>query len=224
METRVILACGDKEATQAYVERIRRSGIEVDAVSSLAELHHQLLETSYNGILLDVRTKIRASGREKEIIHSLLEVFPVLQVNLDKATGAISALFFGQCEGEGTIEDFLHRECISFTPRRIRADLRKNVNLNVRLSEKEGYSETDAVRSVTLNVSKGGCFIYSTREWDLQSSVWFTIHELSDPRPIIGEVRWQIAWGKTLTIPGIGIRFVDIQEEQLRSLCDRFNL
>lgn len=225
MKKRIILTCSDPETMQVYAEKAKSPEIEVDAVSSLSELYDRLLETSYSGILIDVRTKIRASGQEKQLMHTLLEMFPVLDLNFDKTTGEVRSLLSGQARSGKTIEDFLNKECISFQPRKIRADPRKNFNMNVLLSEDgESYAESTAVRSVTLNISKGGCFIYSTREWALQSRVWFSIKELSDPRPIIGELRWQIPWGKFLRIPGIGIKFIHIHEEQQRSLCDKFEL
>lgn len=224
MKTRVILTCGDEGTRRTYIEKIARSEVQVDAVSSLSELHRKLLETRYNGILIDVRTKMRATGREKELIHSLLDVFPVVQLNLDKATGEIRSLFFGQSKGGDTIEDFLSKECSSFEARSIRADSRKDMNLNVLLSQKENYRETDAIRSITLNISKGGCFIYSTMKRELQSPVSFRLKEFPDSGPIYGEVRWQIQWGSSMRIPGIGIKFIRIDEAQHRSLCDKFNL
>jgi hypothetical protein len=224
MKTRIILTCGDEATRQAYIERITQPGIQVDAVSSLSELYQQLLENSYNGILIDIKTKMRATDREKEVIHTLLDAFPVVQLNLDKGSGEIRSLFFGQSEGKGTVEDFLHNECSLFKARSIRADSRKDMNLNVLLSDAERYCEAEAVRSVTLNVSKGGCFIYSTSEWELHGLVSFIIKEFPEGKPIVGEVRWQIPWGKSMRIPGIGIKFVDIDEEQKKGLCERFNL
>jgi hypothetical protein len=224
MKTRVILTCGDEDTRQTYIEKMRSPEIQVDAVSSLSELYQRLLENRYSGILIDIKTKMRATGREKELIHNLLEVFPVVQLNLDRASGEIRSLFFGQSEGGGTIEDFLQKECSSFRPRSIRADSRKDVNLNVLLAETEEYLEPGAVRTVTLNISKGGCFIYSTREWALQTLVSFTIKEISDPKPITGEVRWQIPWGTSTRIPGIGVRFVHIGQDQQKTLCDTFRL
>jgi Tfp pilus assembly protein PilZ len=70
----------------------------------------------------------------------------------------------------------------------------------------------------------GGCFIFSTHEWDLRTEVSFTVVEFPDPSPISGEVRWQIPWGKSQRIPGIGVKFVTIREDQRRYLCDQFYL
>lgn len=224
MKTRVILTCSDEGTRRAYIEKLARSEVQVDAVSSLSELHRRLLETKYNGILIDVRTKMRAAGREKELIHSLLDVFPVVQLNLDKTTGEVRSLFFGQSKGGESIDDFLKNQCSSFEARSIRSDSRKDLNLNILLSETGNHCEADAVRSITLNISKGGCFLYSTREWELQSPVSFIIKELPDPGFIDAEVRWQIPWGSAMRIPGIGIKFIHIGEAQHRSLCDQFNL
>jgi hypothetical protein len=224
MKARVILACGDGKATEAYLKRIRKPEIEVDAVSSLSELYKRLQEKGYNGILLDVKTKVRASGEEKERIHGLLETFPVLQLNLDRETGELRSLSAGR-SGEGaTLEDFLDKQCGSFQARSVRSSVRRDVNLNVLLSDWTCPSEKSPVRSITLNISKGGCFIYSTKEWDLKKPLSFTMVELAAPGPITGEVRWQIPWGKSMRIPGIGVRFVSIHEAQHKLLCERFRL
>lgn len=33
------------------------------------------------------------------------------------------------------------------------------------------------------------------------------------------EVRRQVAWGETMQIPGVGIKFIDISENQLEDFC-----
>jgi Tfp pilus assembly protein PilZ len=224
MKARVILTCRDRKATEAYLERIRKSEVEVDAVSSLSELYHRLQEKGYNGILIDVKTKVRASGAEKELIHGLLETFPVRHLNLDRATGEVSSLSVGRSGGGATLEEFLKQECCSFQPRAVRSSVRRDAHLNVLLSDQTRLSEKSSVQSVTLNISRGGCFIFSTREWDLRQEVSFIVVELPDPSPITGEVRWQIPWGKSQRIPGIGVKFVTIREDQHRYLCDQFYL
>jgi len=145
-------------------------------------------------------------------------------LTMDKSTGEIRSLSSGRPGGGETIESFLENDCVSFKARSIRADSRKEVNLNVLLSEGELYSETDAARSVTINISKGGCFIYSTVERELQSHVSFVFKELSDHRPMCGEVRWQVPWGHSMRIPGIGLKFINITQDQRRGLCTNLDL
>ena len=224
MKARVILACGDPKAAEAYLKRIRKPEIEVDLVSSLSELYKGMQAKGYNGILLDVKTKVRASAEEKEHIHGLLESFPVLQINLDRETGEVGSLSAGRSGKGSALEDFLDRECGSFQERSVRSSVRRDVNLNVLLADKTCHSEKGAVRSITLNISRGGCFIYSTREWDLHERLGFSVVELSDPSLITGEVRWHVPWGKSTRIPGVGVKFVSIQKDQHRDLCDRFYL
>ena len=106
LKTRVILTCGDEETRQAYIQKIAGLDVGIDAVSSLSELYRHLLEKSYNGILIDLKTKMRASGREKELIHSLLDSFPVVQLTMDKATGEIRSLSSGSSASSKSATNF----------------------------------------------------------------------------------------------------------------------
>ncbi|MBN2468917.1 MAG: PilZ domain-containing protein [Deltaproteobacteria bacterium] len=225
MDTRVVLVAREGEARNAYIREIRRCGVHVDTVSSFQDLRRMMTEVPYNGVLVDLETKIKAPANEKRISHEILSVFPVVQLRNDGKTDSVRTLYFGQLHGEkGTLENFLDVECRSFPPRTIRSNIRRDVYLNVLLSRKGDFSQKTASRSVTLNVSQGGCFIYSTEKWERAWTASFIIKALDDAMPITGEVRWTIPWGATMRLPGIGVRFQDIrhgQLEEIRGKCYR---
>jgi len=75
--------------------------------------------------------------------------------------------------------------------------------------------------SATINISKGGCFIFSTRQWDEGGDVWLRIKELTDNALIGGQIRHVARWGESTRIPGIGVEFRTIsasQAEEISSL------
>ena len=76
-------------------------------------------------------------------------------------------------------------------------------------------------RTVTIDISKGGSFIYSVDLWNIGEKVQFVIKELADSNPIRGEIRWTRSWGKMMEVPGIGITFETIDKGQLEEICDK---
>jgi hypothetical protein len=73
----------------------------------------------------------------------------------------------------------------------------------------------DAERTVCIDFSPGGCFLFSVNdEITPQSTVWIRLIALSDPSPITSTVCWKREWGMTSEIPGIGIRFDEMTPQQ----------
>ena len=93
------------------------------------------------------------------------------------------------------------------------------IHFNVLLPKTAGFNEEGIRRTVTVNVSKGGCFIYSVDNLASDVEMMIVFKELEDQKPILGEVRWKAKWGEAMQIPGIGIKFEDINEGQLTEIC-----
>ena len=224
MTVRVILVCADKNDTRVYLNSLEPLGVDVDTVSSLKDLHRLLINNEYNGLMIDLKTKIRASMSEKELTHEILELFPVIQLRCDEKTESIRTLYFGQSAGGGTIDTFINEDCRSFTPRSIRLNKRNKVHFNIVLSKDNDFSEKNIYRTVTMDVSKGGVNIYSLNGREAGDMVSFIIKELDDDKPILGEVRWKRPWGKTMQVPGIGVKFENIGDDQLIAICEKGNI
>ena len=50
------------------------------------------------------------------------------------------------------------------------------------------------------------------------------IKELDDSKPILSEVKWNKEWGKTMQLPGIGVKFENIDGAQLKEICEKGQL
>lgn len=224
MDIRVVLVSREGVERDAYLNAIKKLGVRVDTVTSFLGLEKLIIKTPCNGIMVDLITKIKATKQEKELAHELLELFPVVQLRREDKTGIIRTLYFGQCKGGGTIEDFINHECRSFKARGIRSSSRKNLNFNVLLSKNLVFSKKNIERTITTNISKGGCFIYSCEKWEKQSTAWFVIKELTDNTPILSEIKRYAPWGKAMQFPGIGLKYRDIKSGQFKELQDRFHI
>ena len=220
MDLRVVLLVKEEDAKEAYVSATEKLGVQVDTVSTFWELRSAIIETPCHGVMVDLKAKIKSSKEEKEFAHEILELYPVVQVKWEPDTGEIRTLYFGQAKGGGTLEEFIENECGSFKPRAIRTSHRKKIHYNVILSKESGISQNAVEKTVTMDVSKGGCFIYSGDEWQVSSNAWLIIKELEDDTPIRSVVRWAIPWGESMRIPGIGVNFEDIHENQLSGISE----
>jgi len=221
MDVRVALLCHEGEAQQAYINAAQSLGAQVDSASTFSDLRNLLCGHSYNGVMVDLKTKVKASHDDKDLLHDLLEQFPLAQLKFEEATGAIRSLNVGQARGNETVEAFINEECRPFPARPIRSSVRKNIHFNALISKNGTPSEEGGIQTVTMNVSQGGCFLYSTEYWEIGGKVSIIFRGLEDQRPITGEVRWQVPWGKTMQIPGIGVKFEDISTAQITELCER---
>ena len=100
-----------------------------------------------------------------------------------------------------TLPGFVDK-CRQFQSRSIRTDIREARYLAVYLSSDATFK--DAEKVVTANISPGGCFLYSAREWAFGSRVWLKF--LGDSAVICGTVCSSRSWGNNKVLPGIGIR------------------
>lgn len=221
MNVKVILVCQEEgEAKQAYINAVKPFGVKVDTVPSLSELHKMLCENYYNGVMVDFRTKMKASNKEKELVHDVFEQFPVAQLNFEEKTGSIRSFHYSRESKGETIESFIKEECRSFIARPIRSSIRKKIHFNVLLSKTGDFAKEGIDRTVTMNVSKGGCFIYSVDDLQSDTRLMMMFKELEEQTPILGEVRWRALWGEAMQIPGIGVKFENLSEGQLAKICE----
>lgn len=221
MDTKIILVCEENEEKNTYLDALESLAVSVQTVPSFKHLESLLLENPYHGVMVDIKTKIRAMQNEKELAYQILKKYPVVQLRIDEETGEIRTLSDGKSKHDATLEEFVEADCRKFEARAIRSSPRVKYHFNVLLSNTEIYSEDASERSITFNVSKGGCFVISSREWKLKQRVSFRINDIDDPAPITGEVRWYKPWGKSMGIPGIGIKINSIKESQLLEIFEK---
>ncbi|MDD2388627.1 MAG: PilZ domain-containing protein [Desulfobacterales bacterium] len=223
-DIRVILAARPGEPTEIYLDAIKKFGILIDIVHSIKALHDSLLETAHNGILIDLPILIKSPITEKKFLSTIIDQFPIMQLNYDAVKNEIHSLYYGKTKGDVSLDAFVRTECRSFPARKMRSALRKNVHLNVTVWYKTSPPPYDTEKTVTLDISKGGCFIITSTARQIDSDIEFVIQELSEQSPISGRIRRIIPWGEGMQLPGIGVEFIHIKENQLNELCDKFKL
>jgi len=221
---RIVLVANQEAEGNVYLQQLSNYDVDLKVASTFKELEYFLATESYNGIIVDLKTKLSADRDQKMLAHDLLEHYPVLQVRVMPDSDQIQALPFGKAQMDASLETFLTIECPNFEARCIRSAVRHHIHFNVLLSENGGFGPDDVERTVTLDISKNGCFIVTPYKWPDHSSVPFILKELSTATPIVGEIRWEIPWGQTMQIPGIGVRFEDIQPSQHKELIEKYNL
>ena len=224
---KLVLICKEGEARQAYLNEIDAIGVDVDVVSSCSEFLNTKAMNSYQGLMVDLVTQMKMSGEEKSIAKDMLEFYPTLQLKWDAQSGSIRNISCGKRATSDTIDEFISirefisRECQAFEARAIRQSMRKMVHFNVLLSTDEIMDEKNMERTITINMSKSGCFMFSGRVWRKHLTVWFIMHDLKDKTPVSGDIRWSVEWGKRRVIPGIGIRFKQIKPSQMEELIGK---
>lgn len=224
MAIKLILVCKEGPAKQAYLRETAAIGAEVDTVETFGDLFKAMIMTAYQGVLVDLVTSVRSSREEKGIAQKILDVFPIMQLKWESETNTIHTISSSQTLQNSTMANFVTQECIPFQPRAIRLNARKYIYFNLLMNKTEDLSAANAERSVTVNISKAGCFLFSCQDWSSTNEIWFVINELTDKTPIRGEIRWRQPWGKTMAIPGVGLSFNQISSSQLSQLVEKFDI
>jgi len=223
MGVRLILVCKEGPSKEAYLHEANSIGIEVDTVPTFGDLFKAMMTNAYQGVMVDLVTSVRSSREEKGIAQEILDVFPLIQLKWDQETNNIHTLS-GGVASSNALAHFVSRECRTFTPRAIRLNARKEINFNILMSRHEVMNQALIERSVTVNISKGGCFLFSCQDWSNAADVWLVVNELKDKTPIHGEIRWRQAWGTATVIPGIGISIKQITPQQMNQLVQQYSI
>ncbi len=218
MDIHILLISSNAEERKIYESAIRALGVEVTAAPSLKGLSEKVKDLFLNGVVMDMPTKIMALKNDREFIYTTLRKFPVAHLTLGKKTGKIRLFYPGQPPG-ATLKDFVCGECRAFTPRRLAHHIRKVLHFNVLLSRHREMA--DCEKTVSVDVSEGGCFIFSAQEWVKGDMVWLKIMELSHDDPIGARVRRCFLWGEDMRVPGIGLEFDEMNPLQRRELEKR---
>ncbi len=60
-----------------YVRALGAFGADADAVSSFTEFYTAMTDVPYNGVVVDLPTKIKNLRHEREFVHNILGRYPV---------------------------------------------------------------------------------------------------------------------------------------------------
>lgn len=211
----ILLVCREGVSREVYYADLTSSGVLLICVQSLMGFFRREVYCPISGILVDMPTYMRCSDEEKSLMAELVGIFPSLRLKCHESSGEIRTLPFGTtCPGNFPPAAFVQTYCRSVHPRYVRASERSLVNLSALLSRTVPHANGLSDRSVTAHVSCSGCFLVSFDFWLIGERGWLTLPQLSDSAPISVEVCSLRKWGECRSLPGIGVRFIDLTEAQ----------
>jgi len=170
-------------------------GVNVVALSSLGELKFALQSKSVSGILLDLFTSTKASAQEKQDTNDLIQLYPHARFKFSGDKMSI----IGK---ENTLDSFVD-VCRKFKARSIRKNQRRIRHIAFHLSSDGNFEKAE--KTVSINFSDGGCFVFSANDWQVGDRVWLRFDDNNVEAQ--GIVRFHEPWGNRNSIPGIGVQF-----------------
>ncbi len=217
---KLLLLSSKPEAVTACRTNLDRMGIRFACADNVGDMHRLLTSTPCSGLVLDVLDTARASQKERLFIQEVSEVYPTLLMRWNSGSKQIRGLVFGEIlNKQDPLGDFVARFCRPGRAHTYREDKRHTIHLNLHLSRDREFSPHQVEKTVTLDLSPGGCFIVSSHDWQHIGTAWIRLQELSAPSPIVVQICRYLPWGEQNRIPGIGVKFLDLQPDQAREIA-----
>jgi Tfp pilus assembly protein PilZ len=219
MAVKIVLAANNDYVRKTYLREFKKYPAQIDTVASLGELYEVLTKTAYNGIMLDVPTRIMATADERILVQEAMGTYPVCGCNLDQDSGGIKFILSDEQPAKDPFEYFI-KQCGRFTARKIRKSSRLSHPFKALLLAGSGRQETGPEKTITVNVSNNGVFLFGVEDKKIGDTVTFVIKDLDDKTPISGVVRWCTQWDSSSRIPGYGIEFSAITPGQVQQISN----
>lgn len=217
--TTILLICREGISRQTYQAELDIPGISLVCVQALVDFISREVNCPLNGILIDMPTYMRSSEVDKRLLNDLVGLFPTLRLKCHEPSGEIRTLPFGTAYPANTTPGvFVQKYCAPFIQRMLRTSERSQQNLSALLTRALPVENTFDARTATTNLSPGGCFLISFEPWLIGDRGWLFLSELNDTKPIRVEVCWIRLWGERCSLPGMGVRFIDLTVSQKTEL------
>lgn len=222
-ETRILMVVKETLAREAYEEALRQVGVAYDMAASFRDALSLSVERAYSGLIIDILTLIRSSKEEKTIAYDCINFYPCLRVKWNPGQRTLDLPpEQGLSPDTGAMKAFIEEKCHPFTPRMLRKFNRKDTFLSAGLSTCGECDIEQSLKTFTVNISRGGAFVHTTLPFRKEEAVWLHFPDVAGGGPVKGAACWQIPWGTSRAIPGIGVRFefaTEEQEEQIRRMA-----
>lgn len=216
-DIRVLLFVQEGSAKEKYLYALADCGAQVFVTSSFFDLSEEICSRTYHGLFIDLPTKMKAIKENKAYVYRLVQRFPVSHLQMDGGSGEIRCYHLNRQLGS-TLIDFINSQCRTFIPQKIRLDARATIHLPVLIYKHQADKRPE--RSITNDLSSGGCFVFSCRRWREGQDILIRFKNISDPRPLPGHIKTVVKWGTPRQIPGIGIQFTDVSPSQAAALAE----
>lgn len=215
----LILYVHESASEAVYLDALSALDVECTVVHNFKELYRQRSTQTYSGLLVDIVSSIKATVADRSALKELMEVYPALRLRWDPESGDIRTLMIGAGPGQNiSIAQFVNDYCSAFYPQALRLYQRQSLHCSVLCSVYPQMPDGANKRTITVDLSVGGCFLYSPYILEVGTALWLRFVDFADNTPIKVEVVWCREWGNTMKIPGAGVRFVQINAAQIKEI------
>jgi len=192
-----------------YGSDLNRDSAAPVFVKDIETLITELKKVDVAGLVLEVHKVMKASRRERDRLFSFAGTFPVMRAKLNPRHGFVTYLdprdsFFANLEAA--------------IGKKNRSYKRKAVNLTCNFSHEDDPSMAVPQEAEILDISPGGCFIHTHHTPDDEHFLHLCIPQLGCTRPIFSSIRWTRQDTDDSRLCGMGVMFIDISEEQMKSI------
>ena len=159
--------------SSAAFKELQTYAINLIIVDSIAALMDTLTQVKCSGIILDIKSLMRTQEHHKCLLYEFIDAFPTLRVNSSRDGDSFVPL--------GDPDEFITRNCATFSPRRVRKDKRLRLQLQLLLARGNDPEMRAAVKTCSIDVSGSGMFVFTSDDWHPEEQAWIRITELADP-------------------------------------------
>lgn len=218
-ETKVILVARNETRIHGYIEALSGLGVACHPLMDIRQVPFVASSSAFNGILLDMPVITKASVYEKDLVENIINTIPSAYINIMPATDMIKLLIASGNHGTASNLSGFIEICRSFQARYVRPNDRISLHLNALILNHDLPDLPE--KSVTLNVSSKGCFLFSANTKNQRgNTITAEFIGLEDTSEIVATIRWVRCWGEVHQMPGIGVSFDRISESQTQQLSE----
>jgi len=194
---------------------LSKAGAAAVACSSFCEAENLALKGLYSGMLVDLTSIIKSKGEEKIVAYTLANFFPTLRVRT--MGGMLVPMTMPGCaKQDKSLDDFLNRTCLAYTPRHLREFRRHPLCISTLV-----HSNGKEYRGFTKNISWGGAFIVDVFSEKFADNIDISVEFMDFGFSLEASIRWNKPWGERFA-PGIGISFKTLEESVILAFSGNF--
>ncbi|CAB1057054.1 hypothetical protein D1BOALGB6SA_1793 [Olavius sp. associated proteobacterium Delta 1] len=222
-ELKLVLIVND-EKNQAFYKNHLSSydDIALEVYPNFIDFRNQSHGKLYSGFLVDIRTLIKSSSGEKLLFSHLLQHFPVMRVTKkpgsDSFSGLLESKSLGRLKGQALLDAFINDLCRKNQPRDIPSGRQQGTFRSVYLYYSDNFQQ-EPEKAVIENLTIKSCFVVTNEKCSKGSQIWLVFTEMKEQTPILCEIKWAKPWTVgSLYLPGCGVSFIGIMDEQIEEL------
>ncbi|MFV0422190.1 PilZ domain-containing protein [Oleidesulfovibrio sp.] len=212
----ILVIAKDSNEAAPYIRILEKAQAKYHIAHDNPAALQLLREIPFHGVLIDMPTLLRMGGKGRHDLQNVLALYPTLHARPDKNSGL--AVLGHDGNPEEAILHFLTDKCASFSARTARRENRVDIHYNILLSTSPLFPPQSTVKTITMNISILGCFVFLTADWQVDTQVWLQFVDLKDKTPIVAKTTQVQRWGKGFRVPGIGLEFISVSDEQVAEL------